>query len=545
MKLVTVSEMRAIEQEADASGLTYARMMENAGRGLAKEILRLAYNQGDDDMQVLGLVGPGNNGGDTLVALAFLAEKGWQARAYLIQRKEEGDPLVERLIEAGGEIVISQRDDNFEQLKAFMGTSDVLLDGILGTGFKLHLKDGIAQVMAAAKDALAESEWPAYVVAVDCPSGVDCDTGEAAAACIRADATLTMAAVKQGLLKMPAYDLVGELAVVDIGLPDGLPSWEAVRNQVADDKLAASILPPRPSDAHKGTFGTALIVAGSVNYTGAALLAGKAAYRIGAGLVTLAVPAPLHAALAGHFPEATWLLLPHEMGVVAADAASVLTGNLARATALLIGPGFGLEDTTKEFLEKLLRSASLPKAAHGRIGFVQTQAGEAEARRLVLPPLVIDADGLKLLAKIPDWPKLLPAPAVLTPHPGEMSVLTGLTKEEIQKDRLAIALRFAQEWGHVVVLKGAFTVIASPEGRTTTIPVASSALARAGSGDVLAGLIVGLRAQGVEAYPAAVAGAWVHAQAGLYTAEEVGSTASVLAGDVLDCVNDVMSELEE
>ena len=545
MKLVTVSEMRAIEQEADASGLTYARMMENAGRGLAKEILRLAYNQGDDDMQVLGLVGPGNNGGDTLVALAFLAEKGWQARAYLIQRKEEGDPLVERLIEAGGEIVISQRDDNFEQLKAFMGTSDVLLDGILGTGFKLPLKDGIAQVMVAAKEALAESEWPAYVVAVDCPSGVDCDTGEAAAACIRADATLTMAAVKQGLLKMPAYDLVGELRVVDIGLPDGLPSWEAVRNQVADDKLAASILPPRPSDAHKGTFGTALIVAGSVNYTGAALLAGKAAYRIGAGLVTLAVPAPLHAALAGHFPEATWLLLPHEMGVVAADAASVLTGNLARATALLIGPGFGLEDTTKEFLEKLLRSASLPKAAHGRIGFVQTQAGEAEARRLVLPPLVIDADGLKLLAKIPDWPKLLPAPAVLTPHPGEMSVLTGLTKEEIQKDRLAIALRFAQEWGHVVVLKGAFTVIASPEGRTTTIPVASSALARAGSGDVLAGLIVGLRAQGVEAYPAAVAGAWVHAQAGLYTAEEVGSTASVLAGDVLDCVNDVMSELEE
>ena len=545
MKLVTVSEMRAIEQEADASGLTYARMMENAGRGLAKEILRLAYNQGDDDMQVLGLVGPGNNGGDTLVALAFLAEKGWQARAYLIQRKEEGDPLVERLIEAGGEIVISQRDDNFEQLKAFMGTSDVLLDGILGTGFKLPLKDGIAQVMVAAKEALAESEWPAYVVAVDCPSGVDCDTGEAAAACIRADATLTMAAVKQGLLKMPAYDLVGELAVVDIGLPDDLPSWKAVRNQVADEKLAASILPPRPLDAHKGTFGAALIVAGSVNYTGATLLAGKAAYRIGAGLVTLAVPVPLHAALAGHFPEATWLLLPHEQGVVAADAASVLTGNLARATALLIGPGFGLEDTTKEFLEKLLRSASLPKAAHGRIGFVQTQAGEAEARRLVLPPLVIDADGLKLLAKIPDWPKLLPAPAVLTPHPGEMSVLTGLTKEEIQKDRLAIALRFAQEWGHVVVLKGAFTVIASPEGRTTTIPVASSALARAGSGDVLAGLIVGLRAQGVEAYPAAVAGAWVHAQAGLYTAEEVGSTASVLAGDVLDCVNDVMSELEE
>jgi len=543
MKLVSVREMHTIEQEADASGLTYVRMMENAGRGLAKEILRLAYSQDDEDMQVLGLVGPGNNGGDTLVALAFLAEKGWQARAYLIHRKEEGDPLVERLIEAEGEIVVAQKDDNFEQLKAFIGTSDVLLDGILGTGFKFPLKKEIAHVLAAAKEALAESEWPPYVVAVDCPSGMDCDIGEATAACIRADATLTMAAVKQGLLKMPAYDLVGELAVVDIGLPEDLSSWKAVRNQVADDKLAASILPPRPSDAHKGTFGTALIVAGSVNYTGAALLAGKAAYRIGAGLVTLAIPAQLHAALAGHFPEATWLLLPHELGVVAADAASVLTENLERATALLIGPGFGLEDTTKEFLEKLLRGATLPKIPHGRIGFIQTKAGDAESERLVLPPLVVDADGLKLLAKIPDWPKLLPAPAVLTPHPGEMSVLTGLTKEEIQKDRLVTALRFAQTWGHVVVLKGAFTVIASPDGWTTTIPVASSALARAGSGDVLAGLIVGLRAQGVEAYPAAVAGAWIHAQAGLYAAKIQGSTASVLAGDVLESVSDVLAVL--
>jgi len=543
MKLVTVNEMQAIEQEADASGLTYVRMMENAGRGLAKEILRLAYSQDDEDMQVLGLVGPGNNGGDTLVALAFLAEKGWQARAYLIHRKEEGDPLVERLIEAEGEIVVAQKDDNFEQLKAFIGTSDVLLDGILGTGFKFPLKKEIAHVLAAAIEALAESEWPPYVVAVDCPSGMDCDTGEATAACIRADATLTMAAVKQGLLKIPAYDLVGELAVVDIGLPEDLPSWKAVRNQVADDKLAASILPPRPSDAHKGTFGTALIVAGSVNYTGAALLAGKAAYRIGAGLVTLAIPAQLHAALAGHFPEATWLLLPHELGVVAADAVSVLTENLERATALLIGPGFGLEDTTKEFLEKLLRGATLPKIPHGRIGFIQTKAGDAESERLVLPPLVVDADGLKLLAKIPDWPKLLPAPAVLTPHLGEMSILTGLTKEEIQKDRLVTALRFAQTWGHVVVLKGAFTVIASPDGWTTTIPVASSALARAGSGDLLAGLIVGLRAQGVEAYPAAVAGAWIHAQAGLYAAKVQGSTASVLAGDVLESVSDVLAVL--
>jgi NAD(P)H-hydrate epimerase len=177
-----------------------------------------------------------------------------------------------------------------------------------------------------------------------------------------------------------------------------------------------------------------------------------------------------------------------------------------------------MEETTKDFLAKLL-----------------------EAK---LPPLVVDADGLKLLAQIPDWHKKLPASAVLTPHPGEMSVLTGLSKDEIQSDREAIAAKYAKQWGHVVVLKGAFTVVAAPDGRIAVLPFASSALARAGTGDVLAGLIVGLRAQGVEAFESAVAGAWIHARAGLSALSEVGSAASVLAGDVLDYVNDVMGELQ-
>jgi NAD(P)H-hydrate epimerase len=158
--------------------------------------------------------------------------------------------------------------------------------------------------------------------------------------------------------------------------------------------------------------------------------------------------------------------------------------------------------------------------------------------------MIFDADGLKLLAKIPDWQKLLPGPAVLTPHPGEMSVLTGLSKEEIQENRQEIAARYAKEWGHVIVLKGAFTVVASPDGRMTVIPVASPALARAGSGDVLAGLIAGLRAQGLEAFDAAVAGAWIHARAGLYAADNLGTATSVLAGDILDSVSDVLSDLE-
>ncbi len=541
MKLVTVPEMLAIEKEADANGLSYAEMMENAGSGLADVILELFFDDGEG-LEVFGLVGPGNNGGDTLVALEILAKNGWKTRAYLIKRK--ADDLVARLEKAGGEILDAGQDDKFDALTTFIETSDVLFDGVLGTGIKLPLKKEVAKLLEAVNDVLDVMEEPPYIIAVDCPSGVDCETGEAADECIPADMTVTMAAVKGGLLKLPAFELVGALSVVDIGLPDDLTSLDAIKTEVADELLVAGLLPERPADAHKGTFGTALIAAGSASYTGAALLSGKAAYRVGAGLVTMAVPAMLHSALAGQFPEATWSLLPHERGFITREAAKTLAKNFERATALLIGPGFGMEDTTGDFLKDLLTSESVAKKASGRIGFLQEQDEKKEDAAAALPPMVIDADGLKLLAKIEDWHKKLPAPAVLTPHPGEMAVLTGLSTEEVQANRMGIATKYAQEWGHVVVLKGAFTIIAAPDGSATVIPVASPALARAGTGDVLAGLIVGLMAQGLDAYDAAVAGAWIHAQAGLIAAEALGSTASVLAGDVLEAIPDVMSDLE-
>jgi ADP-dependent NAD(P)H-hydrate dehydratase / NAD(P)H-hydrate epimerase len=544
MKLVSVSEMHAIEQEADATGLTYDMMMENAGHNLSREVLKLAYAQDDEeDIQVLGFVGPGNNGGDTLVALTHLAEKGWKARAYLVKRKATGDPLVKRLESADGEVYQAEKDEDFHQMTAFLEAADVVLDGVLGTGFKLPLKADVAKVLNAVKTVLRSIEWQPFIIAVDCPSGVDSDTGAVAEECIPADATVTMAAVKQGMLKLPAFDRIGELRVVEIGTVDDLKSWQEVNNEVADETLAVCLLPERPTDAHKGTFGTAMVVAGSVNYTGATLLAGKAAYHSGAGLVTLAVPAPLHMALAGHFPEATWLLLPHEMGSISSAASDVLMKNKEHLTALLVGPGLGLDDTTREFIVNLLNGAP-PKASHAHMGFIPSTGLKMEPKPAALPPFVFDADGLKLLAKIPDWCRLLPAPAILTPHPGEMSILTGLTIDEIQEDRLAIAARFAKDWGHVVVLKGAFTVVAAPDGRTTTIPIATPALARAGTGDVLAGLITGFRAQGLDAYDAARLGAWVHAEAGLAAARLQGSTASVLAGDVLEAVADVLAELE-
>lgn len=515
MKLVTVSQMREIEKEADSRGVSYAQMMENAGQGLAEIIHVLGQENGWDT--VTGLVGSGNNGGDALVALTWLAGAGWRTHAYLVNRKMD-DPLISRYLDAGGDVFQFSSDPNLESLGEALSEATVLVDGLLGTGINLPLKKEAALVLAGAQVILSEMDASPFVVAVDCPSGVDCDSGETADEAIPADLTVTMAAVKQGLLKLPAFEFVGSLEVVDLGLPEDLGAWSAVKTEVADWEMVSALLPERSPASHKGTFGTAFVIAGSASYTGAALLAGKAAYRVGAGLVTMAVPESLHAALAGHVPEATWVLLPHENGFVSEQAVSKVLENFGRATAMLIGSGLGSRSVTGAFVENLIPSIKIP--------------------------LVVDADGLRHVAQISDWYTKLPAWTVLTPHPGEMSVLTGLSREEIQSKREEVAERYAKEWGHVVVLKGAFTVIASPDGRRTTIPVATPALARAGTGDVLAGGIVGLRAQGLDAFDAAVVGAFIHAQAGLLAADEIGTTASVLAGDVLNAIPAVLAELE-
>ncbi len=540
MKYVTVEEMLAIEKESDASGHTYPEMMEHAGRGLAEQV-RDAYSH-LAEKRALGLVGSGNNGGDTLVAFCYLMEWGWETTAYIVRSRPEDDPLVDRLREAGGTILTLEDDQKYKKLRAALKHHTVLLDGVLGTGIKLPLRGQLADVLAWVRKTLAKMEDPPHVVAVDCPSGVDSDSGEAADECIPAELTVTMAAIKRGLLQFPAYNLVGSLRLVGIGLPKGIKAYKGVKREVVTAEWVRDVLPLRALDAHKGTFGTALIIAGSVNYTGAAALAGESAYRIGAGLVTLGVPGSLHSALAGQLPEVTWLLLPHEVGVIQDSAANIVKENLDRVTAMLLGPGFGLEDTTGGFLEQFFGEQVSKKKT--QFGFVKSSEDESESEATELPPLVIDADGLKLLARIPDWAAKLPPKTVLTPHPGEMSVLTELETSEIQADRVGTAERYASEWGHVVVLKGAFTVIAAPNGRTMIIPVASPALARAGSGDVLAGLIVGLRAQGLDAFDAAAAGAWIHAQCGLMAADVLGCTASVIAGDLVGTLPEILAQLQ-
>ena len=535
MKLVTVKQMVALEKEADKKGLTYKQMMANAGLGLAR-IVNKRYFKGKSSC-VLGLVGSGNNGGDTLVALKYLAEWGWQTRAYLVKERKQDDELLSAYQNIGGEIYSFADDENQTDLRKLALDCDCIMDGILGTGVKLPLRGQVKKALS--QIALKKGLPP--VIAVDCPSGVDCDSGEVSEACLRAELTVCMAAVKQGLLKQPALDFTGEIIVVNIGLFDDLSAWKGIDTEVIDAQWTAHHLPGRPVDGHKGTFGTCMLIAGSINYCGAVLLASRAAYRVGAGLVRAAIPGAIYDAVAGQLPDATWLMLPHTMGVINEEGVKVLSENLERVDCILAGSGWGLEPETLNFLRKLLKT-TIVKTRQDPFGFEVTEGKSRSADMHPLPSMVIDADGLKLLAKIKGWEKKLEQTAVLTPHPGEMAVLTGLEVEKIQADRVEIASRYARLWGHVVVLKGALTVIAAPDGRKAIIPVANSALAVAGSGDVLAGMICGLIVQGMDAYCAAAAGAWLHAQAGLAALEILGNPASVLASDIIQGIAPVLTK---
>lgn len=533
MKIVTVAEMQAIERAADAAGWSYAQMMERAGQGLA-EIVQSFYGY-EENQSVLGLVGPGNNGGDTLIALEHLVRGGWHAFAILTGARPDGDPLLERLRQAGGQA--ARVSGGMEPLRAWLEAAEVVIDGVFGTSFHLPLHGEAAELLKFVR------QFPdlGSVVAVDCPSGVDLSSGAAAPETIPADVTVCMAAVKSGLLRFPAFGLAGTLETVEIGLPDNLAEWQAVQAELVTEERVRGLLPERPADGHKGTFGTVTVLAGSLQFSGAALLSASAAYRIGTGLVQIAAPAPLYPALAGQLPEAIWAPMPHENGALAESAVAELAKSLGKSDVLLFGPGFGLAETTAKLVRRMVEDAGAGTQTKGRaaIGFLPSSSEQPKA--LQLPPLVIDADGLKLLSRVEGWHTLLPKPAVLTPHPGEMAILTGLSVEEINANRLDTARRFARQWQHVLVLKGANTVIAAPDGRVGVSAVATSALAHAGTGDVLAGIIAGLRAQGMAAFDAAQVGVWLHGQCGVLAAEQVGHEASVLASDLLAALPDVLS----
>jgi ADP-dependent NAD(P)H-hydrate dehydratase / NAD(P)H-hydrate epimerase len=355
------------------------------------------------------------------------------------------------------------------------------------------------------------------VVAVDVASGLNSDSGALDPLAIPAGLTVTFAGPKYGHFIFPGAAAVGELVVAEIGIGEELEPVAAVPLSLATAATARALLPPRPRDGHKGTFGWVLIAAGSAHYWGAPLLCGLGAYRAGAGLVALAVPGAVRPVAAARLPEATYPPLPASNDLDEASAHYLLE-TMDRYNAMLLGPGIG--ETARPFLESLL----------------------AQVDRL--PPLVVDADGLNILATLENWPERLPANTILTPHPGEMARLVGLSMAAMkEEERVGLARRQAEAWGHVVLLKGAYTVIAAPDGRATLLPFATPVLSTAGSGDVLAGVIVALLGQGLAPYDAAVLGGYLHGAAGQLS-EETGLKSGVLAGDIADWLAIVRQRLE-
>ncbi|MFH1447041.1 MAG: NAD(P)H-hydrate dehydratase, partial [Chloroflexota bacterium] len=479
---------------------------------------------------IIGLIGSGNNGGDTHVALEYLAKRAWICIAYLVKERIEGDIYLARFMKAGGTVIHVTDDQDFKIFSGILSHCVIILDGIFGTGIKQPLEDDLSSVLYHIKANITESSLKYEIIAVDCPSGLDCDTGDVSESCIPADYTACMGAVKQGILKFPGVKYTGNLIGIDIGFPKDFPSIDQKLTFMIDDNYVQKHLPKRPRDAHKGTFGTCVIFAGSEEYIGAAYLSGKAAYFSGAGLVHILVHPKVHRALAGNFPEAIWSIFSQET----LNDENKLTRSLIKiqknCDALLLGPGIGYSVYSNNLVKLLLLDTIKLKI-------------ESENKTRNTYPLIIDADGLRLLSKFDRWWEMLPKNSVLTPHPGEMAALTGLNINEIQSDRWNLAKHYAQYWDVNIVLKGAITVVANPNGVLAVIPIASPALATAGTGDILAGLITGFCAQGVDAFEASALAAYIHGQAGKIAERKFGQSVSVTANEVLSFLPEIISQI--
>lgn len=566
IKIVSIEKMREIEAAVDAELLTYAQMMDNAGRAAAKRAQALIKEF--ESPRVTVLVGAGNNGGDGLVAAKYLAEANLaiEVRLYLLKHRDD-DANVKAIETLGLFTAYATDDKDHRVLKNMVASADLVIDALFGIGVRLPLREEPARILRSVNQVInalktdepeevlvspahyfdaPKSHYPS-VLAIDCPSGVNCDTGEIDTNTIPADETITFIAAKPGLITFPAAESVGVLSVSNIGIPEDFKAFTREKHILADARLVQSWLPSRETDSNKGTFGKAMIVAGSLNYSGAPSLSALGAYRSGAGLVTIGVPYSIVNTVAARQLEATFVALPHDMGVISENAVPVIRKHIEGYSALLIGPGMGQEETTSKFLQDLLHAEDNQKSGvkARTIGFHKRADSESEISPTSnLPSLIIDADGLNILAKIDNWWELLPENTIITPHPGEMGRLCAISAKEVQENRWGIIEEKAKAWQIHVVLKGAHTLIANPAGEITALPFKNNALATAGTGDVLAGLITGLVVQGMEPYKAAVCGGYVHGLAGEIASKNQGNRRSVIASDVVSAIADAFKAIE-
>ncbi|MFC2051230.1 NAD(P)H-hydrate dehydratase [Chloroflexota bacterium] len=517
MKIVTADQMRRIDQECGGIGLPTNVLMENAGKVVAEEVRRILGAVGKQSIIIL--IGPGNNGGDGLVVARYLHDWGTEVNLYILGQRPAGDSNLELVRQRGITCVDITQDGNMNQLDEWLLSASAVIDALFGTGKSRPLDDTVAQMSGRVSKA-KERRSGLRIIAVDLPSGLNADSGAVDPACLYADNTVTLGFPKPGLFNLPGAERAGSITVADIGIPPYLA--EQLTSEVITDDWARSVLPRRPLVANKGSFGRVLVVAGSINYIGAASLACSGAMRVGAGLVTLATATSLQPILASKLTEVTYLPLPESSpGIISPQAAEIIHRELSSYNVLLLGCGLGQGKSVMSFIKSTLSGLKLMPSS-----------------------LVLDADALNTLAKIPHWWQQLSDDAILTPHPGEMARLTGVSVEKVQSDRMGIAKKVAQEWHKTVVLKGAYTVVANPDGLCRVNLAANPGLASAGTGDVLTGVIGGLAAQGLTHFDAAACGIYLHGEAGAMVRNITGD-AGMLATDLLTALPLVIKRLKE
>lgn len=506
MRLVTSDQMRRLDARTIALGTPSIELMERAGKGVAERLA--ADHEAACKRGVLILVGAGNNGGDGFVIARHLAARRFRVRVALVAARDrvQGDAATNlerwtkrrgRLIEWGGAENASALRTELAGLVSSVG---VVVDCVFGTGLARPVEGVLAEAFDTVNQREATRGRRALVAAVDLPSGLDGDRGEPLGTSIRADVTYTLGAVKLGLALPVAAPWVGRLELVEIGLAEQAIEEEAPLAEASTAEVLRSRLPVREAAGHKGTHGHLLLVAGAPGTSGAAVLAGRSALRAGAGLVTVACPGSVQSVVAGAQPELM-------TSAVEGFSSVAWEERLERKSALVVGPGIGTDAAAGQLVRWLLRRASVP--------------------------ILIDADGLTVLGTRQAALRRAHGPVILTPHPGEMARLTGVSTAEVQTNRRRLARELARDTGAVVVLKGSGTLIAAPDGRLGVNPTGGPILGTAGTGDVLAGLIGSLLAQGVEAWEAARLGAYLHGRAGDRVAARIGP-AGLLASELAD-----------
>ncbi len=486
IKLLPAERMRALDERAiNEIGIPGAVLMEEAGRGAVRLITASGWLENLDDL-ILLFAGKGNNGGDALVVARVLFLAGYRrVKVALLASGDRlsGDAKInhDAFINLGGEVLELLDEKYWAVLKPQLSSCKLIVDGLLGTGLKSSVRGLYAEIIAAI------NEFSGPVLALDIPSGLDADSGLPLGDAVRATATATFAFGKPGLFVTPGCEYAGEVEIVDIGIPQKWALEEAAAIQLLTADFCRARLPDIAISAniHKGRRGHLLTLAGSPGKSGAGLLAASAALHCGCGLSSLALPQTLAGQLEGRNPALMLNPLPESAPGLTRDlSAAELNEITFGKTALAIGPGLGLHAAAASLIQTLLHESSLP--------------------------VVLDADALTQLAAKPEILSKNRPQTILTPHPGEMARLLKCKTEDIQNCRLGAAVELALELGVYVVLKGAATVIATPDGKLSINSSGNVLLATAGSGDILTGIIGSFLAQGLEPLAAAQTGVFLH-----------------------------------